>query len=139
MTALPPDQRPTPQVQQYAQAQQYPQAQQYSHTQQQVAVQYPGQQYVLPTTGYVAPRATNALAIVSFVGAFFVSLVGIICGHIALSQIKRTGEGGKGFAVAGLVIGYISIGAALLVFLFWIILMISMGSAAVAFSSASTL
>jgi hypothetical protein len=49
------------------------------------------------------------LAIVAFVGSFFVSLVGIICGHIALGQIKRTGEKGRGFALAGLIIGYVSI------------------------------
>jgi hypothetical protein len=53
-----------------------------------------------------APTTTNTLAIVSFVGSFFVSLVGIICGHIALVQIKRSGEKGRGFALAGVIIGY---------------------------------
>ena len=32
---------------------------------------------------------------------------GIIFGHIALSQIKRTGQGGRGLAIAGLIAGYI--------------------------------
>ncbi|WP_427869135.1 DUF4190 domain-containing protein [Leucobacter luti] len=50
----------------------------------------------------------NALALVSFIGSFFVSLVGIICGHIALSQIKKSGERGRGFALAGTIIGYVS-------------------------------
>jgi hypothetical protein len=36
-------------------------------------------------------------------------ILGVIFGHIALSQIKQTGEGGRGMAVAGLVIGYIGI------------------------------
>ena len=51
---------------------------------------------------------TNSLAIASLV----VSLVccaplGVIFGHVAISQINRTGEGGRGLAVAGLVIGYV--------------------------------
>lgn len=48
----------------------------------------------------------NTFALVSFIGSFFVALVGIIFGHIALSQIKRTGETGHGFAIAGVIIGY---------------------------------
>lgn len=50
---------------------------------------------------------TNTLAVVSLVSSFFVSVVAIITGHIALSQIKKTGEQGKGLAVAGTIIGYI--------------------------------
>ncbi|NLA64592.1 MAG: DUF4190 domain-containing protein [Leucobacter sp.] len=56
-----------------------------------------------------AQKKTNTLAIVSLVGSFFVSLVGIICGHIALKQIKRTGEGGRGLALAGTIIGYVGL------------------------------
>ncbi|SMQ71436.1 protein of unknown function [Agreia sp. VKM Ac-1783] len=51
----------------------------------------------------------NVLAIVSFVSAFFVSLVAVITGHMALGQIKRTGEKGRGLALAGLIIGYVGI------------------------------
>lgn len=54
------------------------------------------------------PR-TNVLAIVSLVLAFFVSIGAVICGHIALNQIKRTGENGRGLAIAGLVLGYLGI------------------------------
>jgi len=36
--------------------------------------------------------------------------VGIVLGHISLAQIKRTGEQGRGLAIAGLVIGYIFTG-----------------------------
>ncbi len=35
------------------------------------------------------------------------SIVGIILGYIALNQIKRTGEQGRGMAVAGIIIGYV--------------------------------
>ena len=54
-----------------------------------------------------APQKTNTFAIVSLVSAFFVSLLGIIFGHIALNQIKKTGEGGRGLALAGTILGYV--------------------------------
>lgn len=58
-----------------------------------------------------APQAQapmNTLALVAFIGSFFVGLVGIICGHISLGQIKKSGERGRGFALAGTIIGYVS-------------------------------
>lgn len=51
---------------------------------------------------------TNTLALVAFIGSFFVSPLGIIAGHIALRQIKRSGEKGHGFALAATIIGYVS-------------------------------
>lgn len=51
----------------------------------------------------------NVLAIVSLVSAFFISLVAVITGHMALGQIKRTGEKGRGLAIGGLVLGYVGI------------------------------
>lgn len=48
----------------------------------------------------------NKFALVSFIGSFFIGLIGVIFGHISLSQIKKTGERGQGFALAGLIIGY---------------------------------
>jgi ABC-type spermidine/putrescine transport system permease subunit II len=62
--------------------------------------------------GYGAPAGQdkwNVLAIVSLVSAFFISLAAVICGHIALGQIKRTGEKGRGLAIAGLVLGYLGL------------------------------
>ncbi len=53
-----------------------------------------------------ASSRTNPLAIAAFVTSFFVGISGVILGHIALHQIKRTGEGGRWLAVAALVIGY---------------------------------
>ncbi|MBK0418127.1 DUF4190 domain-containing protein [Leucobacter sp. CSA1] len=68
----------------------------------------PGQPYGAPQPG--GPEAPmNPLALVSFIGSFFVSLVGIICGHIALKQIKRDGTRGRGFALAGTIIGYVAL------------------------------
>ena len=57
--------------------------------------------------GYPGPRPTNGFAIASLICAFLFAPLGIIFGHISLSQIKRTGEEGHGLAVAGLVISYL--------------------------------
>jgi heme A synthase len=62
-----------------------------------------------------APSRTNVLAIVSLVTAFVVSLAAIITGHIALAQIKRTGEKGRGLALAGVILGYAGIALGTLV------------------------
>jgi len=76
------------------------------------------------STGYANPAGEdkyNVLAIVSLVSAFFVSLAAIICGHIALNQIKKTGEKGRGLAIAGLVLGYAGIVIGAIVFIFFIL------------------
>ena len=54
------------------------------------------------------PR-TNPLAISALVSAFFAPLAAIVLGHLALGQLSRTGEQGRGLAIAGLVIGYSTI------------------------------
>ena len=56
--------------------------------------------------GYPRPRPTNGMAIASLICAFVFAPLGIVFGHISLSQIKRSGEEGHGLAVAGLVISY---------------------------------
>ncbi|CAN5546114.1 hypothetical protein BH10ACT6_BH10ACT6_14530 [soil metagenome] len=63
---------------------------------------------------YVTAPPTNTLSIVALILAFFVPLAAIICGHIALGQIKRTGQGGRGLALAGTVLGYVFIGLGIL-------------------------
>jgi peptidyl-prolyl cis-trans isomerase B (cyclophilin B) len=68
----------------------------------------PSPPYGYPTGyyGYPQPQPTNAMAIVSLVCALLFAPLGIVFGHISLSQIKKTGEEGRGLAIAGLVIGY---------------------------------
>lgn len=61
------------------------------------------------------PPATNTFAILSLVLAFVVAPVGIVFGHLSLSQIKKTNEGGRGLAIAGLVVGYVSVAVAVIV------------------------
>jgi peptidyl-prolyl cis-trans isomerase B (cyclophilin B) len=41
----------------------------------------------------------------------------VIFGHVALSQINKTGEGGRGLAIAGLVIGYVSCALSVIYFI----------------------
>ncbi|RFA22502.1 DUF4190 domain-containing protein [Subtercola boreus] len=67
----------------------------------------------------------NILAIVSIVSAFFVSLVAIITGHIALSQIKRSGEKGRGLALAGTIIGYAGVFFSLVVGIILLVVFVS--------------
>lgn len=63
----------------------------------------------------VTTAKTNTLAIIALVASFFISIVGIVLGHVALNQIKTTGEGGRGLAVAALVIGYLSVAVGVIV------------------------
>lgn len=79
----------------------------------------PAPQYAAPQQ-YAAPAAaatsTNVLSIIALISAFVLPfVVPVVLGHISLSQIKRTGEGGKGLAIAALVLGYIEIAAWLIV------------------------
>ena len=69
---------------------------------------------VQEATAPAAVRPLNALAVVALVTAFVVPVAGIVSGHIALAQIRRTGERGHGLALAGTVVGYSVIGLALL-------------------------
>src|SRR3954451_2862178 len=79
--------------------------------------QYSPPQATPYTGGYGAPQQnqTNVLAIVALIAAFVVPLAGIICGHIALAQIKRTGERGHGLARAGTILGYAFVALGLLI------------------------
>jgi hypothetical protein len=49
----------------------------------------------------------NVLSIVGFILAFFLSIVGAILGVIALVQINRTGQRGRGLAWAAVIIGVV--------------------------------
>ncbi|HSP76181.1 MAG TPA: DUF4190 domain-containing protein [Cryobacterium sp.] len=71
----------------------------------------------------------NVLAIVSLVTSILgMSLVGIITGHIGLSQIGKTGEKGRGLAIAGLIIGYLGILVAIIALVILIPIMIAISN-----------
>jgi hypothetical protein len=71
---------------------------------------YGAQPYPLPG------RKTNGLAIASLVcslAGFVIGIsapVGAILGHMALRQVRQTGEEGEGLAKAGIIIGWILTG-----------------------------
>lgn len=80
--------------------------------------------YGYPPPPYAAPR-TNALAIASFVAAiagFFTcglgNILGLIFGVVGLGQIKRTGEGGRGLAIAGIVVSALTLAFLVAAFIF---------------------
>jgi uncharacterized protein DUF4190 len=73
--------------------------------------------------GYGYPQqqpGTNGLAIASLVlGILWIywigSILAVVFGHIALNQTKKTGQGGRGMAIAGLVLGYVGLAVVVLV------------------------
>jgi len=67
------------------------------------------------------PVGYNTMSIVAFILAFFVSIVGIILGFVALSQIKRTGEQGRGLALAAVIIGFVEVAIGIVVSIFVLI------------------
>ena len=58
----------------------------------------------------------NTLAVVSIATALtsIGAVAAIITGHVALTQIKKSGESGRGLALAGTIVGYATIA-------FWIL------------------
>jgi Domain of unknown function (DUF4190) len=80
-----------------------------------------------PTTGPVYPAPgrpigeVNTLATLSIVFAFVFAPVGAVLGHVALSQIKRTGQRGRERAIVGLTISYVIIVLAVIALVLWLI------------------
>ena len=96
---------------------------------------YPGATGYAPAPGPggrpapYGPQSTNTLAVVALVlGLVGVSLGGVICGHLALGQIRRTGERGSGMAIAGLVLGYVGLVLTAVVVVFLVAVASSMPS-----------
>jgi peptidyl-prolyl cis-trans isomerase B (cyclophilin B) len=58
---------------------------------------------------------TNGMAIAALITSFFVSILGIILGFVALNQIKTSGEQGRGLALAGIIIGFVAVGITVLI------------------------
>lgn len=85
-----------------------------------------GQQAPYGAYPYTAGPKTNGLAITSLVSSiaafvvlpFIASIVGVITGHIALKQLRTSGENGRGLALAGVIVGWVGVGLGLLFILF---------------------
>ena len=80
---------------------------------------------------------TNPLAIASFVLSLsglsvLGQIAGIVTGHMALKQIKATGDPGHGLAKWGLIISYVVVGLAVLGLVFfialWAIMLVTLGA-----------
>lgn len=65
----------------------------------------PGFRYGAPAPVPGAEQRTNTVAIVAIVLGFVFPIGGIIAGSVALAQVKRTGEKGRGLAIGGIVAG----------------------------------
>ena len=65
------------------------------------------------TIGFVFSLATFGLAGICFGIVGFLPvipwIIGVVTGHLGISQIGGTGEGGKGMAIAGLIMGYLGL------------------------------
>lgn len=78
---------------------------------------------------------TNTYALLAIVFAFVAPLAGIIFGHLALGQIKRTGDAGRGIALTGTIISYAYFAAILFFIIFYVGMLIMMfGAMGAAFS-----
>jgi hypothetical protein len=51
-----------------------------------------------------APK-TNTLALIGFIAAFVIPVVGIVLGAMGMKQTRVTGEGGRGLARAAVFLG----------------------------------
>jgi Domain of unknown function (DUF4190) len=82
--------------------------------------QYPAQQPVSPYGYAQAQPQQNSMALVSMIlslvgiVSWITAPVGAILGHIALKQIRQTGESGEGMAKAGIIVGWIITGIGVL-------------------------
>ncbi len=81
-----------------------------------------------PYAPHAYRRPTNGMAIASMVlGIVWVywigSILALIFGHVALNEIRRTGQGGEGMAITGIVLGWIGVG----VFLIGVLVMATRG------------
>ncbi|BBZ36013.1 DUF4190 domain-containing protein [Mycolicibacterium confluentis] len=74
----------------------------------------------------------NTFAVLSPVLAVVLPPAGVVLGHLALPQIKRTGERGRPAAIAGLIIGYLMCVALIAALIWWLTTDDESGSSAAA-------
>ncbi|MCY7413595.1 MAG: DUF4190 domain-containing protein [Salinibacterium sp.] len=83
-----------------------------------------------PYAASMAPAAKwNVLSIVSLATSVLgLGLVGVITGHIALSQIKKSAEQGRVLAIIGLILGYLGIVIGVILGIFYIYVFLAFGN-----------
>ncbi|HCT77899.1 MAG TPA: hypothetical protein DGT23_15170 [Micromonosporaceae bacterium] len=93
-----------------------------------------------PPYGYPATPPQNSMALISMILSlvgilsWITAPVGAILGHIALKQIRQTGESGEGMAKTGIIVGWIITGLGVLCCAGYIVI-IALGAAGGAFNS----
>jgi len=81
-----------------------------------------------PAQATISNAPLNTMALVGFilslsgVATGITIIPGIVLSHIGMNQIKRTGESGRGFALAGLIVGYCLLGLSVLAIIVIVIL-----------------
>jgi hypothetical protein len=73
-----------------------------------------------PPYGPLPSRDYNTFAVLSPIFAVVVPPAGVVLGHLALPQIRRTGERGHTAAIAGLVIGYLMCVVLIAALIWWL-------------------
>lgn len=64
-------------------------------------------------------KKTNVWCLVGFIASFFLASAGLACSIVGLVQSKKTGEDGKGFAIAGIIIGALKLVLSVLFIIFF--------------------
>lgn len=105
-----------------------------TYTDQQVVQSGPSSYGQAGYGGYSTLQTNSTLAVISLIAGivswvllpFISSIAGIITGHMALGEIKRSNGaiGGRGMALAGLVLSYLNIGLIVLGFCFFFFLIV---------------
>tara|TARA_R110002051_G_scaffold302606_1_gene371065 strand:+ start:3010 stop:3267 length:258 start_codon:yes stop_codon:yes gene_type:complete len=68
------------------------------------------------------PR-TNTLALIGFIAAFMIPIVGVVLGAMGRKQITSSGESGRGLARAAIIIGIVGTLFQVVFFAVWLTLM----------------
>jgi Domain of unknown function (DUF4190) len=84
---------------------------------------YPGPVYVRGPRSNSYAVASLVLGILSwFICPIIGAVIAVILGHAARGQIRQTGEGGNGMAIAGLILGYAHLAVWGVFIIFWLLL-----------------
>jgi len=96
--------------------------------------------YGQPT--YVIAQPTNSMALAAMITALaglvtcIAFPIGAILGHVALKQVRQTGEQGEGYAKAGIIVGWIGTGLMILGCGAYLLFFAAIFSSAATYSSA---
>lgn len=94
----------------------------------------PGAQPTQPPAPAFAPTAlppspNNGLAVAAIIVVWFSSVAGLICGAIALRQIRLTGQSGRGMALTAVIVGSIATGLSIVLAAVYFVVILSAFSA----------